>query len=227
MKKIIEKFNITTEQYDQLEKLIDLALEYNKHTNITAIKTKLEFWDRQISDSLQILNIENLENLKIIDVGTGGGFPGLVLAIVFPTSQFFLNDSNNKKIKFIEHAKQNLNLENVEILNNRVENLKSKYSEKFDLVISRAVAPLNILIEITSFLSKVNGKFIFWKGSNLENELPNDWKDLNLLGVSNDRIEKYYLDDEIERNLLVLNKTTSTEKRFPREYSAIKSKPLF
>ncbi len=227
MKNLIKEYNLSEIQYDLLDKLINLALEYNQHTNITAIKTKKEFWDRQIADSLIVFKTQNLRDKNILDVGTGGGFPGLVLAIAVPGSDFTLLDSNNKKTNFITHAIAKLNLKNVEVIMGRIEEMTEDFWEEFDITVSRAVAPLNILLELTAYTVCVGGKLILWKGSNLDDEIPLEWSSIKPLGIVKDKRMQYNLEDKIERNLIVFQKIDSTNKEYPREYVQIKSNPIY
>jgi len=167
---LLKQFNLSKEQINKLNQLRIEVIKYNKMINLTSIINEDEFNIKHILDSLSIVNYFQLENKKILDVGSGGGFPGLVLAIALPKTKITMLDSSNKKINFINQIKQKLNIENCLTISKRVEEID--INEKYDIVVARAVASLNILLEITSFAVKINGKLIFYKGSNLSDEMP-------------------------------------------------------
>ena len=137
---------VTKENLADLNIYKDLLLEYNKKFNLTAIKTEEEIYLKHFYDSLTLVKgVDLTKNLKILDIGTGAGFPGLVLKIFYPELEITLLDSNHKKIMFLEQVIKRLNLKNITCLNTRAENLPSNYREYFDIVTSRAVAHLRIL----------------------------------------------------------------------------------
>lgn len=136
---------VTKENLADLNIYKDLLLEYNKKFNLTAIKTEEEIYLKHFYDSLTLVKgVDLTKNLKILDIGTGAGFPGLVLKIFYPELEITLLDSNHKKIMFLEQVIKRLNLKNITCLNTRAENLPSNYREYFDIVTSRAVAHLRI-----------------------------------------------------------------------------------
>ena len=144
----LQKINITltNEQKENLEKFADLLIEYNKHTNITAIKDKEGIYLKHFYDSLTLIKITDLnEHLALLDIGSGGGFPGIVLKIVFPDLDITLLDSNNKKSEFQKFIIQNLDLKEIKVVCDRAENYYKK-GAKYDIVVARAVSSLNILI---------------------------------------------------------------------------------
>ncbi len=226
LEKLLEEFNLSLEKIEKLNKLRDVCLDYNKHTNLTSITDVEQFNIKHIYDSLLITKIHNLGNKKILDVGSGGGFPGLVLAIVFEDSKITMIDSNNKKTKYIDHAIAELNLENAFTINNRIE--EAGIEEQFDIVTSRAVAALNILVEITSSPITIGGKAIYYKGSNLSDEMTNDWTGVEQkLGLKFDSTHNLKLDEETTRTFIVFEKVKSTTEDYPRHYSKIKGKPIY
>ncbi len=226
LEKLLEEFNLSDEKIQKLNQLRDVCLEYNKHTNLTSITDVEQFNIKHIYDSLLITKIHDLGNKKILDVGSGGGFPGLVLAIVFDDSKITMIDSNNKKTKYIDHAISELNLENAFIINNRIE--EAGIEEQFDIVTSRAVAALNILVEITSSPIAIGGKAIYYKGSNLNDEMTNDWTGVELkLGLKFNSTHNLKLDEETTRTFIVFDKVKSTTEGYPRHYSKIKGKPIY
>ena len=161
---------LTEEMKNDLEKYADFLLEYNTHTNLTAIKTIEEVYLKHFYDSMTLSKIADLTEGTLLDIGTGAGFPGLVLAIIYPKLQVSLLDSNNKKIKFLEEAVTLLNLKNVKIIYSRAEDYTQKIREQYDYVTSRAVAELRILLELNMPALNVNGSFLVMKG-NAEEEI--------------------------------------------------------
>ncbi|BDU67874.1 MAG: ribosomal RNA small subunit methyltransferase G [Candidatus Tyloplasma litorale] len=228
LEEILKDFNLSTEKIDKLNKLRKICLEYNIHTNLTSITKEQEFNIKHILDSIQITKYYELENKKILDVGSGGGFPGLVLAIVLNNSEVTMLDSNNKKITYIQYAINKLELKNTKTILARVEETDDE--DQYDIVVSRAVAPLNILLEIISNKVIEDGKCILYKGSNLEQEMPTK-KDLKIinkkLSLSLDRIYSFDLTRGIERKFISFNKNKKTNNTYPRKYNLIKKSPIF
>lgn len=226
LKELIKDFNLSEEKINKLNELRDICLEYNKHTNLTSITDEEEFNVKHILDSLSILKFVDLEGSNILDVGSGGGFPGLVLAIVLDNSKVTMLDSNNKKTKYIEYAISELKLKNATTINARVEESDTK--EKYDVVLSRAVASLPILLEITADTLMVGGEAIYYKGSNLDEEVPTEWQLVeDTLGLSFNNIYNFKLDESTERKIISFSKINSCKIGYPRDYSRIKSKPIY
>lgn len=224
LEKILKEYNLSKDKIEKLNTLRDICLEYNNHTNITSITNEEEFNIKHIIDSLEITKHFKLNNKKICDVGSGAGFPGLVLAIILDDSEITMIDSNGKKTKYIEYASKILNLKNVLIINSRSEEINLK----FDVAISRAVAPLNILLEITHHLPKENGLLIMYKGANLIKEMPKNIKVIEeKLFIKFDKKIEYILEDEIKRNLISFKKIKEFKEVKLRSYSQIKSNPLY
>ncbi len=226
LKEILKDYNLSNEKIEKLNRLREFCLEYNKHTNLTSITDEREFNIKHILDSISIIKFFNLSNKKILDVGSGGGFPGLVLAIILEDSEIVMLDSNNKKTKYIDSAIEELGLKNARTINARIE--ESDVNEGFDITLSRAVAALNILLEITASSIKINGQGIYYKGSNLEDELTSNWSDVNnKLGLELSEVFEFELEGEGKRNFISFSKTKQTEIGYPRHYSQIKKKPIF
>ncbi len=225
LENLLKSYKLSNEQVNSLNKLRELCIDYNKHTNLTSITNEEEFNIKHILDSISILNFYDLNNKSILDVGSGGGFPGLVLAIVLPESKITMLDSNNKKIEYIKYAIKELSLKNAFVIYSRVE--EANISEMFDVTLSRAVAPLNILLEIISFSVKINGKVILYKGLNINDELPKSWKSVKKLGLEFNEINDFNLDEKTIRKIIDFNKISKTEKQYPRDYQKIKSNPIY
>ena len=217
---------LSNNQKENLEKFAKLLIEYNKHTNITSIIDINEIYLKHFYDSLTLIKAINLnDNLSVLDVGSGGGFPGIVLAIVFPNLKITLLDSNNKKSKFQEYIINKLNLKNVIVVNDRAENY-FKTSKKYDLVVARAVANLTILSELCIPFVKNNGLFIAMKG-NFDEELKDAEYAIEFLGGSikaKISFELPILGDK--RALIVISKEKESPDGYPRTYDKIMKKPL-
>ena len=217
--------DITEEKLNKLDKYYDLLIEWNNKINLTRITDKEEVYLKHFYDSLTLFKGINLkENLKICDIGTGAGFPGLVLKIVFPNLSVTLVDSLEKRIKFLDLAIEKLNLKDIKTVHSRIEDYKE--NELFDVVVSRAVAKINVLLELGCQLSKAGGLFVFMKGNVLE-ELNNSKKALKVLNYSLENVINFKLPiEESERNIVILKHTSPTSKNYPRQFSTIKKKPL-
>jgi len=218
--------NLTKEQLEKLEEYNNFLLEYNQHTNLTAIKQKDEVYLKHFYDSLTITKIIQLENQTILDVGTGAGFPGLVLGIIFPNLQVTLLDSNNKKTTFLKECIKRLKFQNIEVIHSRAEDYVRENREKFDIVTSRAVAELRILIELNVPAIKIGGFFIAMKGQT-EAEEQNAKNTLEKLNAKIIEKQEFELPNNAgHRTLLKIQKKSGTSPCYPRNYDKIKKKPL-
>ena len=222
--KEVEKINIsvTKENLASLAKYKDLLVEYNKKFNLTAIKSDEEIYLKHFYDSLTLIKAYSLNgNLKLLDIGTGAGFPGLVLKIFYPDLELTLLDSNHKKIAFLEVVIKELNLKNVTCINSRAENLPKTYREYFDIVTSRAVAHLRILLELSIPYLKVGGKLIAMKGLS-EDEIKESAKILEKLDSTIVDTIKFNLPIEgSNRSLVIVQKNKKTNEIYPRSYDKI------
>ena len=224
----LKKINITltNEQKENLEKFANLLIEYNKHTNITAIKDKEGIYLKHFYDSLTLIKITDLnEHLALLDIGSGGGFPGIVLKIVFPDLDITLLDSNNKKSEFQKFIIQNLELKGIKVVCDRAENYY-KTGEKYDIVVARAVSSLNILSELTIPFVKLKGEFIAMK-ADAQNEIEMSKNGIKTLGGKIKDIVKFNLPIEnSQRTLIKVEKVSETPNIYPRSYDKIIKKPL-
>lgn len=222
--KEVEKLNIsvTKENLAYLAKYKDLLVEYNKKFNLTAIKSDEEIYLKHFYDSLTLTKAYSLNgNLKLLDIGTGAGFPGIVLKIFYPDLELTLLDSNHKKIAFLEVVIKELNLKNVTCINSRAENLPKTYREYFDIVTSRAVAHLRILLELSIPYLKVGGKLIAMKGLS-EEEIKESAKILEKLASTIVDTIKFNLPIEgSNRSLVIIQKNKKTNEIYPRSYDKI------
>ena len=219
--------DVTGEQLEKLEIYCNFLLEYNTHTNLTAIKNREEVYLKHFYDSLTLvksIDLTSMENL--LDIGTGAGFPGMVLKIFFPNLQIYLVDSNNKKIKFLNELKDKLNVDKVEVINDRIENITSRFINSIDVVTARAVTNLPVLVELALPLVKVNKYFIAMKG-NAQEELENSEYAITYLGGKIEDVKEFDLPhDAGKRMLITIQKTQKSELNKLRPYEKIVKKPL-
>ena len=219
---------------DQINKFIkykELLKEWNNKINLTAITEDKQILMKHFIDSLEVVKYIN-KNSNVIDVGTGAGFPGVVIAIYFKGDiKITLMDALNKRIDFLEEVIKELNLLNIEIVHARAEEFgqKEKYRESYDYAVSRAVAPLNILLEFDIPFIKVGGKCLLLKGTKLNEEIQKSNKALEKVNSKITNIYKYnYILDgeEYNRNIVEITKEKETPNKYPRNYGKIKKSPL-
>ena len=218
--------NISVDTLKKLEEYYNLLVEENKKYNLTAITEEKQVYLKHFYDSLCLTKIIKLDNQYILDIGTGAGFPGLVLKIIFPNIKIDLLDSTNKRCLFLEMVIDKLNLKDANVINARAEEFAKENREKYDIVTSRAVAPLKHLLEYSIPTLKIGGSFISLK-SNIEEETKNISNYHNKLYLSKEEIIKYEL--PIEKSLRTLYKVTKNKKTpltYPRMYSQIKKKEI-
>ena len=218
--------SINDDILEKLEIYKDFLIEYNTHTNLTAIKEEKDIYLKHFYDSLTITKVIDLNKVNnLIDIGTGAGFPGMVIKIFYPNVKVTLLDSNNKKTKFLELLKDKLNLD-VEIVNDRVENYSKNNLNKFDIVTSRAVANLRVLSELCLPLVKENGYFIPLKG-NIEEELNDSLDTISIMKSKiMNRVEFNLYNNNGIRNILLIKKEGISNINDIRPYDKIVKKPL-
>lgn len=211
--------NLTEKQIKELEIYANYLIEYNSHTNLTAIKDLEGIYLKHFYDSLTIVKAIDLNNINsLADIGTGAGFPGMVLKIVFPHLRVVLIDSNNKKITFLKNLIEKLGLINIECLNVRCEEYALKNLDSFDLVTARAVSNMRILSELCLPLVSVNGYFIPLKG-NVSEELDIAIDLIEQLNGSIEDTTTFKLPiEESTRNILKIKKIKETPNGYPRTY---------
>ena len=212
--------NLSIKNINDLEEYKNLLIEWNKKFNLTTIIEEKDIYLKHFYDSLCLVKATNLDNKTICDFGTGAGFPGMVIAIIFNNSKITLIESNNKKVSFLEAVKNKLNLNNVEILNKRVEDYGKNNREIFDIVTCRAVSNLNIILELSSSLLKINGEFIPLKSNVLEElSLVNNLE--NLSYKLENKIDYELPIENSKRTLLIFKKFKITDNKYPRNYNVI------
>lgn len=227
--KIIKEYmDIDNVSAEKFAVYMELLREWNEKINLTAITDEEGILVKHFFDSCSISEFVD-NNSKIIDIGTGAGFPGLPLKIVNDTLNLTLVDSLNKRINFLNEVKNKLGLKNVEIVHGRAEDvgIDNKYREKYDFAVSRAVAELRILVEYLLPLVKVGGKVIAMKGPNIDEEVENAKKAVKLLGGEIERIESFRLGNtDNERTVIIIKKIKNTESKYPRKAGIPRKNPL-
>jgi len=223
--------DLQIELEERLKHLRDVFLAENENINLTALRTPDLCWHGNILDSLAFQNIEGKLPAfsSVIDIGTGGGFPLLPLSLLYPTVRFTGLDSIGKKIAAIGRITEALKITNVDLIAERAEVLgqNKKHREQYDIVTSRAVAPLNILLEFASPLAKQNGHIVLWKSMNIEQELKDSEKAQRLLHCPLVFAQEYTLEKDFgTRQLLVFRKGLPLPKMYPREVGEPKKEPL-
>lgn len=216
------------EQINKFEQFKDLLIEWNKKINLTTITDENEILIKHFIDSL--IPLKYIDNqAKVLDMGTGAGFPGIPTKIAKPDINITLVDAVNKKITYLNDVKEKLELKNIELIHSRAEALArdKKYRESFDIVISRALANMSTLSEYLLPFLKVGGKAIYIKGPNIEQELEESKKCIDLMGGKIIKIEKYTLPTiDLEYNLVIIEKIKNTPKEYPRKEGTPSSKPI-
>lgn len=221
-------FHFSVEQLEQFFAYMNLLIEWNEKMNLTAIVEPNEIILKHFIDSITILKeIDN--NSKIIDVGTGAGFPGVPLSIMNPTLKITLADSLNKRLIFLQEVVNQLGLKNIEIIHARAEELgkNKKYRENFDAATSRAVANLSTLSEYLIPLVKVGGKIIGMKAGGAQEEIEAAKKAIKILGGKIEEIEEFKLPQtEIERTIILIKKEEHTPNKYPRKAGIPSKEPI-
>lgn len=213
--------SLTNTQLEQFEKYYETLVEWNEKINLTAITEKSDVYLKHFYDSIAAaFYFDFSKPFHLCDVGAGAGFPSIPLKIVFPHIQLTIVDSLNKRISFLTHLANILNLENVQFVHDRAETfgVNPNYREQFDVVTARAVARMSVLSELCLPLVRVGGHFVALKAINAEEELKAGQKAISTLGG---KLEKQYTFtlpvEEFERSIIVIKKEKQTPKKYPRK----------
>lgn len=230
LKKLVNEINvdITENQISKFYDYMNLLLEWNEKINLTAITKPDEIILKHFVDCLTIQKYIG-NNKKLVDIGTGAGFPGIPLAITNEKNNFILVDSLNKRINFLNDVKEKLKLENVETIHSRAEEFCQNkiYRGKFDIAVSRAVANLSVLAEYLLPAVKVGGKIICMKGNQIEDELNDAKFALKELGGKVKLKEEFCLPGtDMKRNIIIIDKVKETPKKYPRKAGTPAKQPL-
>ena len=219
---------LNTIQENQFLTYFNELVEVNQYMNLTAITEKEDVYRKHFLDSLEIVRaLDQKDVYTLCDVGSGAGFPSIPLAIVDSNVNVTIIDALNKRIKFLNELTNKLGLNNVNALHKRAEDYVKEVGASFDVVTARAVARLNVLVELCLPLVKVGGKFIAMKGSSGQDELEEAKKGINILGGKIiDVIDVVLPDEEEKRQLIIIYKEKETPKKYPRSFAKIKERPL-
>lgn len=217
-------------QLDQYNQYYKTLVEWNEKMNLTAITDQPSVYLKHFFDSISAAFYFDFNKpLKICDVGAGAGFPSIPIKIAFPHINVTIVDSLNKRINFLEHLANELNLEEVQFIHDRAETFGQnlKYREQFDVVMARAVARLSVLTELCLPLVKVGGSFIAMKAQSAEEELTAGKKAITVMGGMVEHIHSFLLPiEESDRNILIINKIKSTPKKYPRKPGTPNKSPV-
>ena len=225
---LLEEFILSNEMLEQLNKYYHLLVAENEKINLTSITEIEDVYIKHFYDSLLLTKETNMNQIStLVDVGTGAGFPGIPIKIMYPHLQLTLIEPTGKRCLFLEKVVKELQLNDVKIVNDRAENCIINMRETFDLATARAVSQLNILSEIVIPFVKKDGLFISMKGSNYNEELENATKAIQTLGAKIEKITSYELPKEKGKRVFIsLKKVKNTPSIYPRIYSKIKKQPL-
>lgn len=229
---MLDEFNIsyTDRMIEQFNLYYDILIQWNKFMNLTGITEYYDVTVKHFIDSLSIVKIIDMTNVtSLIDVGTGAGFPGVPIKIIFPHIKICLLDSLNKRVKFLNEIISKLDLDNISALHGRAEEIakRGEYREKYDLCVSRAVANLSSLSEYCLPFVKKGGQFISYKSSDIDKELLSSKHAISVLRGEIEDIIKFKLPNtDIDRSLILINKVNETNRKYPRKAGMPTKEPL-
>lgn len=221
---------VTDRQQMAFEQYAAMLQEWNRRTNLTAVDDAQGIRDRHFLDSLTCVTVTgDLSDVRLVDVGTGAGFPGIPLKILYPTMRLTLVESVGKKVKFLQTVVESLQLSDVVILNERAETVGQdpQHRQQYDWAVARAVAPLNILLELLLPLVKVGGHVLAMKGERAQRELEEASSVIATLGGSLAQMHPVRLGQQEQASFLVaIEKTQTTPARYPRRPGIPNKRPL-
>ncbi len=220
--------SINENQLEQLHMYMKLLQKCNESINLTSIIEDKDILQKHFIDSITIIPYIDYKD-NIIDVGTGAGFPGIPIKIAREDVKVTLLDSLNKRVNFLKEVISNLNLSNIQTIHGRAEDIgkNSNFREKFDVATSRAVAPLNILVEYLMPLVKKGGRCICMKGKDIKEELEISKKAINILGGELEKVHEFYLpQSNIKRNIIIIRKMKDTPSKYPRKAGTPSKEPI-
>lgn len=225
----VEKLGIVVDKdkLDKLDLFYKLLIEWNEKINLTTIVDEESVYLKHFYDSLTLFRDVDLnKTIKICDVGSGAGFPGIVLKIFFPNIDITLVDSLNKRIIYLNDIIDKLGLTNIKAIHSRMEDFSKLHEEEFDYITARAVSQLPILCEISVKALKIRGSLVFMK-ANCEEELVGIDKKIDKLGLKLAYVDKFVLPNEnSNRSIIKIDKYSKTNKIYPRTIDKIKKNPL-
>ena len=223
--------SLDNEKILKLEAFYNMLIEANSHTNLTAITEKSEVFVKHFADSLSIIRKTELlglnRNIRLIDVGSGAGFPSIPLKIALPNLNITAVDSTNKKIQFINSCIERLGLKDIKAVHERAEVLsRGEYRDSFDLGVSRAVARLNMLSELILPLIKPQGYFVAYKAVSAYDEIEEARNAIKKLSADYISTDSFKTDSLGARCNIIIKKLSPTDKRYPRTGGKIKNSPI-
>ena len=219
---------LTDSQLNAFETYYDMLIERNKVMNLTAITEFDEVMDKHFLDSVYLFrSIELKADYKLIDIGTGAGFPGIPLKIVFPELKITLLDSLNKRVGFLNDVIDELNLNDIEAIHGRAEDIArdKAYRASYDIAVSRAVANLSTLSEYCLPFVKIGGKFVSYNSGDCADEVDNAKAAIHLLGGKINKIDEFSYSNN-SRSFIVIDKVMNTSNKYPRKAGLPSKKPL-
>ena len=220
-----ENIRMTDTMKKQLDMYMQLLIQWNEKMNLTSITKPEEIIEKHFYDSLLPFFTFSIEG-KVIDVGSGAGFPGLVWKILFPQLNMVLLEPIGKRCVFLNEVIHELSLDKIQVVNERAEEHVKEHREEYDVVTARAVANLRVLSELCAPLVKKNGQFIAMKGNHGKEELSEASNALKILGLQMQNLQEKTLPNGDVRNNICIIKTKETPIKYPRNYGQIKKKPL-
>lgn len=221
------KLSVSDAQIAQLEDFTARMLDTNKVMNLTRITDPKEIAEKHLLDCASLLQAADFSKKSVVDVGCGAGFPGMPLHILCPSCELTLLDSLGKRIRFLQGCIDAMNLSDIEAVHARAEEFAEKHREQYDFAVSRAVAQLNVLAELSLPLVKQGGAFIAMKSKDTDEELERAKKAIRLLGGEIEKIIDYTIPHtEITHRLVVIRKKNHTPKQYPRPFRKISASPL-
>ena len=221
------KLSVSDAQIAQLEDFTARMLETNKVMNLTRITDPKEIAEKHLLDCASLLQAADFSKKSVVDVGCGAGFPGMPLHILCPSCELTLLDSLGKRIRFLQGCIDAMNLSDIEAVHARAEEFAAKHREQYDFAVSRAVAQLNVLAELSLPLVKQGGAFIAMKSKDTDEELEQAKKAIRLLGGEIEKIIDYTIPHtEITHRLVLIRKKNHTPKQYPRPFRKISASPL-
>lgn len=219
---------LTNSQLNAFETYYDMLIDRNKVMNLTAITEFDEVMGKHFLDSVYLFRSIKLEaDYKLIDIGTGAGFPGIPLKIVFPELKITLLDSLNKRVGFLNDVIDELNLNDIEAIHGRAEDIArdKTYRASYDIAVSRAVANLSTLSEYCLPFVKIGGKFVSYKSGDCADEVDNAKAAIHLLGGKINKIDEFSYSNNY-RSFIVIDKVMNTSNKYPRKAGLPSKKPL-
>ncbi len=213
---------------EKIDQFSTLLLEENEKQNLISRKSGKEELEKHITDSLAVIDFIDMQGKSLFDIGSGAGFPGMILAIASPNTSVTLLESDLKKSSFLQNTAESMQLDHVNVIRMRAEEAGQDpaYREQFDFCSSRAVASINIMLEYGLPLLKEGGQMLLWKGKNYQQEIDEAQRALEVLGGEVENVFFYNLLEERDRVIVVVSKKKKTDQKYPRRTGVPAKRPL-